>query len=249
MNNVFLNEPNLPTGAVTDVVVSGSDESLINALAKIGIYSHQIQKSYNLEPFCANHADILTYHLGSGSFIADNTAKNALNNCNIYETVNLSSPYPNDCLLNAADIGDYLICNSKITHRTILKESEKRNKLVIHVNQGYAKCSVCIIKRNTFITDDESIYTECSKMNGISILFVSKGSVALKCQNYGFLGGASGLISENTVFFNGDLRFHKDYIAIEQFLSYHNVKYTDIKNKPLTDVGSIIPIKQKGNVK
>lgn len=249
MSNIFLNEPNLPTGAVTDVLVSDGDESLIKSLANLGINSHRIQKNGNLEPFCANHADILTYHIGNGDFIADNTAVNALKDCKIAETVNVSSPYPNDCLLNAADIGDFLICNSKITHKTILKVAEKRNKRIIHVNQGYAKCSVCIAERNTFITDDESIYRECSKINGISVLLVRKGSVALKGQNYGFLGGASGLINKNTLFFNGELSLHQDFVAIKEFLSYHNVKYTDIKNKPLTDIGSIIPIKQKGNIK
>lgn len=249
MSNIFLTEPNLPTSAVTEVLVSDGDESLIKSLANLGIISHQIHKNGNLEPFCANNADILTYHIRNGDLIADNTAVNALKDCNICETVNVSSPYPNDCLLNAADIGDFLICNSKITHKTILEVAEKRNKRIIHVNQGYAKCSVCIVKRDTFITDDESIYRECSKVNGISVFFVSKGSVALKGQNYGFIGGASGLINENTLFFNGDLCLHKDFVAIEQFLSYHNVKYIDIKNKPLTDVGSIIPIKQKGNTK
>lgn len=249
MSNIFLTELNLPTSAVTDVLVSDGDESLIKALANMGINSLQIHKSDKLEPFCANHADILTYYIGNGDFIADETIKNALIGCNVCETVSVSSPYPNDCLLNAADIGDYLICNRKITHSSILKSAEKQNKRIINVNQGYAKCSICIVGRNTFITDDESIYRECSKVNGISVLFVSKGSVALKEQNYGFLGGASGLININTLFFNGDLSLHQDFVAIKEFLSYHNVKYTDIKNKPLTDVGSIIPIKQKGNIK
>lgn len=249
MSNIFLNEPNLPTSAVTDVLVADGDDSLINALANMGISSLRIHKSDKLEPFCPNHADILAYHLGNGNFIADETAVGSLKGYDICETVSVSSPYPNDCILNAADIGDFLICKSKITHKSILKLAEKQNKRIINVNQGYAKCSVCIVKRNTFITDDESIYRECSKVSGISSLFISKGSVVLKNQNYGFLGGASGLINENILFFNGDLSFHKDFIAIEQFLSYHNVKYTDIKNKQLTDVGSIIPIKQKGNIK
>lgn len=247
MNNMFLNNPNLPTGDVTDVLVSGGDNGLIQVLADMGINSLKTCKSGNLEPFCAEHADILTYHLGNGRFIVDETAVNTLANYNISDIVNVFSPYPNDCILNAADIGDYIICNSKITHKSILKSAKKQNKQIINVNQGYAKCSVCIVRRNTVITDDVSIYQECNKTDGVSVLMVSKGSVALNGQNYGFLGGASGLIGENKLFFNGDLSCHKDFLAIMQFLSYHNVKYIDIKNEPLTDVGSIIPIKQKGN--
>lgn len=247
MNNMFLDNPNLPSCDVTDVLVSDSDNGLINALADMGINSLKMCKSVNLDPFCANHSDILAYHIGKGRFIVDETAVNALNNYYVSDIVNVFSPYPNDCILNAADIGDYIICNSKITHKSIFKSAEKQNKQIINVNQGYAKCSVCIVKRNTVITDDASIYQECSKIDGIAVLFVSKGSVALQGQNYGFLGGASGLLGKNKLFFNGDLTYHKDYLAIKHFLSYHNVKYIDIKNKPLTDVGSIIPIKQKGN--
>lgn len=246
MNSIFLDSPNLPSCDVTEVLVSDGDNGLINVLADMGINSLKMCKNGNLEPFCANHSDILTYHLGNGRFIVDETAVNAFGNYDISATVNVSSPYPNDCLLNAADIGDYIICNSKITHRSILKSAEKQNKQIINVNQGYAKCSVCIVKRNTVITDDPSIYQECNKKSGVSVLFVSKGSVDLHGQNYGFLGGASGLLGENKLFFNGDLSYHKDFLAIKDFLSYHNVKYADIKNKQLTDVGSIIPIKQKG---
>lgn len=249
MNNIFLDNPNLPSSDVTDVIVSGGDNGLIQALADMGINSLKIYKSHNLDPFCADHVDILTHHLGNGRFIVNETAVNAFENYNISDIVNVFSPYPNDCLLNAADIGDYIICNCKITHKSILDSAEKQNKQIINVNQGYAKCSVCIVKRNTVITDDASIYQECSKTDGIAVLFVSKGSVVLHGQNYGFLGGASGLIGKDKLFFNGDLSCHKDFLAIKQFLSYHNVKYTDIKSKQLTDVGSIIPIKEKGNVK
>lgn len=248
MSEIFLSEPNLPSNSVTTVLVSDSDSGLISCLANLGIRSFKIMKNPALAPFCANHADMLAYHLGNGDFIADRTAAGNLKDCNVRKTVSVVSPYPADCKLNAADIGNYIICNVKATHSSILKYAQKYGKRIINVNQGYAKCSVCILKRNTFITDDESIYRECSKIDGISVLLVSKGSVVLAYQNYGFLGGASGLINENTVFFNGDLSCHKDFLAISQFLSYHNVKYIDIKNKPLTDVGSIIPIKQKGTV-
>lgn len=247
MKDCFLTNPNLPSNDVTEVFVSDEDDGLISALSSIGINSLKICKSSNLGLFCANHADILAYHLGNGRFIVDETVANTFKTYKITDTVNAYSPYPNDCILNAADIGDYIICNSKITHKSILKSAEKQNKYIINVNQGYAKCSVCIVKRNTVITDDVSIYQACSKINSISVLFISKGSVVLHGQNYGFLGGASGLLGEGKIFFNGDLSYHKDFLVIKQFLDYHNVKYADIKNKMLTDVGSIIPIKQKEN--
>lgn len=247
MNEVFLNNPNLPSADVTHVLVSDRDAQLNQFLADKGIKPLNISKSINLDAYCADHSDILVYHLGNGNFIADKTAENALKDLSVQEYVNVRSPYPNDCILNAADIGDFLICNTKITSKSILKSAERQNKRIINVKQGYTKCSVCIIKRNTLITDDESIYREISKISCISPLLVGKGSVSLVGQNYGFLGGTSGLLGNDLIFFNGDISSHADFTAIKQFLDYHKVKYTDIKNKPLTDVGSIIPIKQKGS--
>lgn len=247
MNDVFLNNPNLPSADVTQVLVSVGDAQLNHFLADKGISALNVSKSDKIDAYCADHADILAYHLGNGKFIADKTAEKALNGFYVQEYVNVRSPYPNDCILNAADIGDFLICNTKIICNSILKSAERQNKQIINVKQGYAKCSVCIVKRNTLITDDESIYREISKISCISALLVSKGSVSLVGQNYGFLGGASGLLGKDYIFFNGDIKSHTDFTAIKQFLDYHKVKYTDIKNKPLTDVGSIIPIKQKGS--
>lgn len=247
MNEVFLNNPNLPSADVTQVIVSARDAQLNHFLAEKGISALNVSKSEKIDAYCADHSDILVYHLENGNFIADKTAENALKDLSVQEYVNVRSPYPNDCILNAADIGDFLICNTKITCKSILKDVERQNKQIINVKQGYAKCSVCIIKRNTLITDDESIYREISKISSASALLVSKGSVSLVGQNYGFLGGASGLLGKDHIFFNGDISSHTDFPEIKQFLDYHKVKYTDIKNKPLTDVGSIIPIKQKGS--
>lgn len=72
--------------------------------------------------------------------------------------------------------------------------------------------------------------------------FSRKGSVKIEKYSYGFIGGCSGLIGKNKLFFNGDLSLHKNYNEIRDFLKENNISYFDIKNKPLTDVGSILPI-------
>lgn len=245
MKDVSLNNPNLPDSDVTETIVSFSDKALINTLLNLGVNCTLINKNTDLEPSVSSHADLGAYHLGKGKFIVSNSFENT-RDYNVLKTVNVFSPYPNDCLLNAADIGDYLICNKKITDNLILEEAYKSGKIIIDVKQGYAKCSVCIVKHNVIITDDESIYRKISFFKEISALLISKGSIELKGQNYGFIGGTSGLIGKDKIIFNGDLSYHKDFLAIKEFLDYHNVRYIDIKNKPLLDVGSIIPIKEKG---
>ena len=63
--------------------------------------------------------------------------------------------------------------------------------------------------------------------------------------DYGFIGGCCGLINKNVLLFNGDLSLHSDFDKIKKFLYDNNVNYIDIKGKPLTDIGSIIPIMEK----
>jgi hypothetical protein len=58
---------------------------------------------------------------------------------------------------------------------------------------------------------------------------------------YGFIGGASGKISENEILFFGDITAHQDYKKIAGFIEKHGCKIISL-NFPLTDFGGIIPI-------
>ena len=109
---------------------------------------------------------------------------------------------------------------------------------------SYTYCR-CICKHNTVITDDISIYNALLQYDNINSLLVEKGSVSINKYNYGFIGGCCGLIDKDLLLFNGDLSTHTDFDKIEKFLYDNNVKYIDIKGKPLTDIGSIIPITEK----
>lgn len=248
--NRFLNEPNLPKSRVKCVITANEDKSLINALNELGISVIPIDKSPDLEPYIASHADAGVYYLGNGQFFADKCRKSLIDRLikekGYVKVLNgICSPYPNDCLLNCADIGDFVICNSDCAYKGIIDFAKAQNKTILHTKQGYAKCSVCIVKRNTIITDDASIYNACAKHREISALLIEKGSVLLKNMNYGFIGGCTGLINRNLLFFNGELNYHSNADLIIDFLKSHNVSYVDIKNKPLTDIGSIIPIKEE----
>ena len=110
------------------------------------------------------------------------------------------------------------------------------------IKQGYSKCSVCICGYNTIITDDKSIYNAVSSYDNINSLLIEKGSVSINKYDYGFIGGCCGLIDKNLLLFNGDLSLHSDFNKIKNFLYDNDIKYIDIKRKPLTDIGSIIPI-------
>ncbi len=243
----FIENPNLPQDNVKVVISSLSDNSLVNALNEKSIKVLPIKSKSLLDAPVSSHADILIHHLGGKDFIADSGQTKIIdflgrNGGNVITTNKIKSPYPFDCVLNCVDIGDYLICRKAVTNEKILNYANSHKKTVIDVKQGYSKCSVCVAARNTLITDDVSIFQSANKYADIKALLVEKGSVAIKKYDYGFIGGCSGLIGKNHLFFNGDLSSHKNFFEILKFLEENNIIYSDIKNKPLTDVGSILPI-------
>lgn len=248
MKERFLKNPNLPQCKVTTVFANCDDNALKSAFEKLSVKVMDVIQNELLDAPVSQHVDILANYVGKSTFLVD---KNQKELCRFIEnndgkTViidNIKSPYPNDCLLNFADIGDYIICNKAILSQEILELLP--DKQIIDVKQGYSKCSVCICKHNTVITDDISIFNALSRYDNIKSLFVEKGSVHIEKYDYGFIGGCCGLVDKDLLLFNGDLSTHTDFDKIKNFLYDNGVSYIDIKGKPLTDIGSIIPITEK----
>ena len=248
MNERFLINPNLPANKVTTVFANIDEDALKSVFDEVAIKVVNVTENPLLDTPISKHADILANYVGKSILLVD---KNQVELCNLIEDYDgksvlidkIQSPYPNDCLLNFADIGDYIICNKSILTEQIVKYLPKKE--IIDVKQGYSKCSVCICNHNTVITDDISIYNALLQYDNINSLLVEKGSVRINEYNYGFIGGCCGLIDKNLLLFNGDLSTHTDFDKIQKFLYDNNVKYIDVKNKPLTDIGSIIPIIEK----
>ncbi len=244
MSETFLINPNLPGNKVITVFANVDDFALKMLFDSLSIKVVPVQQNPLLDEPVSRHADMLMNYVGK-SFLID---KNQKELCNFIEknggkTIiidKIKSPYPNDCLLNFADIGDYIICNKSILTQEILNELP--NKTLINTKQGYSKCSVCIVKRNTIITDDISVYNAVLQYNNINSLLVEKGSVNIEKYDYGFIGGCCGLIDKDLILFNGDLSTHTNFDKIEKFLYDNGINYIDIKDKPLTDIGSIIPL-------
>ena len=248
MNERFLKNPNIPENKVTTVFANIDDIALKRLFEELSIKVVQVAENSLLDTPVSRHADILANYVGKSIFLAD---KNQTELCNFIEDnsgksiiiENIKSPYPNDCLLNFADIGDYIICNKSILTNEIVDLLP--NKQIIDVKQGYSKCSVCICKYNTIITDDISIYNAVSQYDNTNSLLVQKGSVSIDKYDYGFIGGCCGLVDKDVLLFNGDLSTHTDFDKIKKFLYDNGVNYIDIKGKLLTDIGSIIPIMEK----
>ncbi len=148
----------------------------------------------------------------------------------------VGSEYPFDVPLNCVCIGSNLFCNKYTVSRVILTYYKDLNYNIIHVNQGYTKCSVVPLG-DSLITDDDSIAIAAEK-NSISCLKVSKGNVSLKGFSYGFIGGAAG-VCYNTVYWNGDITLHPECDKLLDFISLHGFRSVNLTDVDLNDIGSL----------
>ena len=116
----------------------------------------------------------------------------------------------------------------------VLQELKKQDIELINVNQGYAKCS-CAACSSGVITADDSIFKTLCKQ-GINSLKITPGHVTLTGYDYGFIGGASGVIDGKLTFF-GDVSKHPDFSKIKEFCEFDY--FGDFN---LTDIGTIFCI-------
>ncbi len=200
----------------------------------------------NIDSRVAHHTDLSFFYDGIDTlFIAKEMTEyiDLLNRyCKNIVVINkwLKKDYPGDVLLNCVCTGKNFICNSETVSTEIFDKMKKSGYNIINVNQGYAKCSVIPVDDDAIITDDDSIYRECTK-SGLDVLKISKGSVFLPGFEYGFIGGTAGKISPDKIIFNGDIVAHSDYKEIDLFLKKYGVNSISFKGV-LEDIGSIIPI-------
>ncbi|MCX8124835.1 MAG: hypothetical protein N3F66_11845 [Spirochaetes bacterium] len=158
----------------------------------------------------------------------------------------LQTEYPYDCAYNCAYTGTVAFHNTKVTDssiKEILATIHQCSDPIIHVNQGYTKCSTCIVDTDAIITSDISIH-KAAKTHTIDSLLITPGYIDLPGYKYGFIGGASG-IAADTVYFTGTLATHPDYNHIIDFIAQHNKKIVFLSDLPAIDIGSIFFIDTK----
>ena len=207
-----------------------------------------------LDSSISRHADCALVQIDDSLFIGDLTNYNNIVNyltikkgeyINSFSMIpikkEVNSPYPGDVKLNIKVIDDRIICNSRFISAEINEYTHEKHIEHINVKQGYSACSCVVLNNKALITDDESICLS-SVTNGIDTLLINKGSVKLNGYNYGFIGGTCGMIDNNLIVFTGNLETHTDCDKIISFLNKHNVKYIELSDGPLVDIGGIIPL-------
>lgn len=253
-----LENPNLPSGRVSTVMLSGqADESIRIALRKRGIRIITVSADDRLARPVRCHADLLAHPLGGrkvvvsrvsgqpGGFIRQLEERG-------FEIVLtdgcLTEKYPGDTLLDAARVGSFLFCAPQTTDPVILRYCQSHAIEVVPVKQGYAKCSVCVVDETSIITSDPSIAQAAARV-GVSVCAIRKGAIRLDGYDYGFIGGCSAKLGPDVLAFTGDLRTHPDSARILEFLRVRGIQALSLCPGPLSDVGGILPLEEeKANI-
>lgn len=188
------------------------------------------------------HPDILIHFLSKNHILIhrdmDENFITLLQNLNFKVDLtknNLASNYPKDIILNAINLKNYFIHNIKATDSKLLEYVS--DKVLIHVNQGYTKCSTAIISPNALITNDTSIYKALEETN-IDVLLLPPGDIELPGLDYGFIGGTCGLLRNSVVFF-GTLEKYTYKEKVLDFLRKYSITPIYLSDTPLIDRGSI----------
>ena len=217
----------------------------INELTSLGIECITINASPDLEKEINSHADILCCRASDNIIFADNSIAGELSkkikDYSIIPVNDIKSPYPGDVKLNVAFLGNNIICNSKYIAKEISDFCNLNNIQIIKTKQGYTKCNLCVLNEKAVITEDNGL-AYLLKNYQFNVLKIQPGFVHLSDKHYGFIGGASGKVSEHQMYFSGDLRKHPDYEEILSFLNKYNIKPVFNKNRQLNDFGGFIPL-------
>lgn len=244
---MFIESPNLPNGRVTTMVVSPLYDGVTSDLRSFGIKLILTEKCTDLQDPVSFHPDMLCHHFGGRDIIVypySYSLEQQL--CDIGMRVErlsrpLTSQYPGDVAINAARVGENLICNKKYTDERII--SSDTYKRLINIAQGYAKCSTLVVDATSIVTSDRQL-AALWEQEGLSALLVAPGGIRLDGHDYGFIGGAGVKLSPTHIYFTGCLSSYKDEHRLREFLQERGITPIEGAYDRLVDVGSMLPLEE-----
>lgn len=191
------------------------------------------------------HPDIIMCKLSNCDICINTTYRGIFDN---FEDINiiegksvLKYDYPYDIAYNAARVGNYLFCNREHTDLNIIDYCINNDIKILDIKQGYAKCSICVISNNAIITADKNIYS-VAKENNIDVLLTTNDKIKLNGYKNGFIGGATGLLKNDLLAVNGNIKLLDDCKLIEEFCKNYGVSIISLTDDEIVDIGSIIVI-------
>ena len=153
----------------------------------------------------------------------------------------ITSNYPGDSAYNVGIVGKKCFLNKNVCDSQLSDILISEGYELVHVNQGYAKCSICPVDENSFITADKGI-ADCGEKKGMEVLLITNDSILLPGYKNGFFGGCCGLGGSDVLLVNGEIKTHPDYEKIVNFLQCKGIYIKNLKKGNIIDIGSILPL-------
>ncbi len=191
----------------------------------------------------SSHPDMLVYRLSSCALLTyteyykENSLLFDQLGCGIVtEDKYPDKFYPRDICLNALRIGDTVFGRTDMLSGYILNDAKK----TVCIRQGYARCSACIVDRNTLITADVSVASAVGK-TGVDIILIENGYIQIDGYGYGFIGGTCGQL-ENAIAFCGDVMLHPSGEKITAAILSRGMDVIGLTNGVLVDNGGLMAL-------
>ena len=153
----------------------------------------------------------------------------------------LKENYPGDIAYNVGRVGNIAIHNFKYTDEKLKFYLLKENIKLIHINQGYTKCSMGIVDEKAVITSDYPMYQKLTNL-GIDVLLIKSGNIKIDKYDYGFIGGTWGNLSRDIIMISGVLNEHPDRENIIKFFKKYKKRIVWLSNEKIIDIGTIISL-------
>ncbi len=222
----------------------GLPQECVQSLTRLGFEPVALPSFSALGKPVASHTDLLVCPLGNKIF----TYGDYMRHIPIHKleqrgyTVTAideaaGAKYPKDIALNCLITGDKIFSSVRHTASKVLDHALELGYRTVNVRQGYARCTALAISDSALITADPSM-ARAAKAQGLDILVISQGGIALEGFEYGFIGGAAGVFGD-LVFFAGSLERHCDGARIEEFCNCHGKSCISLSQEVLVDVGGI----------
>ena len=243
--------PHLPKGEVRHIILGKKYRNLLeNALIQHNMVPIWLNENKFVDERLSGHADLSAAHIGENRIVLSEH----LRECEVSDKVNAlgynieftANPtyitYPHDAKLNFCIVSDKLIYNPKTAYKDAVDGIRAETR--IPVNQGYTKCSVCIVDEQSIITADKMI-AEAAQLSGMNVLRIAEPFVALDGFEYGFIGGASFKINADEIAFTGLITDATIRNKIEAFLKSRKIKPVYLTDNKIFDIGSAIPLTEE----
>ena len=241
--------PFIPLKKADTVIVAGNiSEEIYRNLKKMNLRIIKTIPHKKVHSSIKYHPDIVIHPINRDMLVTEPSVyeyyKEEFKNTNIKiikGEKQLDCKYPLDIAYNVGRIENLAIHNFRYTDEVLKYYLKKQNLELINVNQGYTKCSIAVIGQSDIITSDTVIY-KILKRYGVNSLLIEPGYIFLENQNYGFIGGCTGNMSNKEVLFSGYLDAHPDIDKIVHFIDDLNKNIVYLSKEKINDVGTIISL-------